>query len=280
MANPLEKAASPAVSVKPMIAAVVATAIVVGGGMYLWQRSTTSDLRSEMDRLSKDNLVAGSLSARQQAAQALVNIWGDQQPDQVAKSQVNQDLFAAALTSSIQLDGKVAGVATTTNDTTSTDASASSNSGESIPGDTQPFLNLTYNSLCSDGPAPMKDGEYHFAAKDGSKGDFYVKVVTDKIAFGDLNGDGRADDAAVPLWGVCDGPPIFSEIAFVTKWGDKYQNVATGFLGDHVILDSVAIQGRTVIVKYLAQQKGDVLDHPTDPKTSHFVLTDRGLFEY
>jgi hypothetical protein len=84
-----------------------------------------------------------------------------------------------------------------------------------------------------------------------------VIILSDVIVFGDLNGDGSGDAAAV-LISDPGGSGTFYDLAAVVDQAGEPVNVATTSLGDRLIINELRLEGNEIVVDM-------VTTGPTDP---------------
>lgn len=103
--------------------------------------------------------------------------------------------------------------------------------------------------------------------------------LTDMIAFGDLNSDGREDSAALlAKYGA--GSGIFIYIGAVVSGPIKYKGTNAIFVGDRIVPQSIKIEKGLITVKYLDRQPEEPLAaQPTTPVTKEFRLQSGELME-
>ena len=97
-----------------------------------------------------------------------------------------------------------------------------------------------------------------------------------KIATGDLNDDGK-DDAAVLLFSNYGGSGTFGELAVVVIEDGILEQVASAFLGDRVVIQSLAIENGVISVHMLTHGPKDPMAAPTLRRTERFKLVDNKL---
>jgi hypothetical protein len=122
----------------------------------------------------------------------------------------------------------------------------------------QQVQNATYqNEWPQKGVATLKDGQYEEEIAPGSASKLVMALLPDKYAFGDLNGDGAADAAAILVAsGGGSGSFVYLE-ALVNDRGTPH-HAAEVALGDRTQIEAIAIEGGQITV--------DVVTHgPTDP---------------
>ena len=116
--------------------------------------------------------------------------------------------------------------------------------------------NAEYRSKWSArGKIKLDDGNYQEKIAPDSATELVIKL-SDKVAFGDLNGDG-AEDGAVML--ICDpgGSGTFYDLAAVINGNGKPLYAASVFLGDRVKVEDVSIRSGKIVVKMVIHQRTD-----------------------
>lgn len=106
------------------------------------------------------------------------------------------------------------------------------------------------------GKAQLKDGLFEEAAAPGSAAKIRVQLGEQR-AFGDLNGDG-SQDAAVTLVVDPGGSGTFTYLALALNEQGAAKPVASTFLGDRIVVKSLAIQSGSIVVVLLTRP----LDEP------------------
>ena len=105
------------------------------------------------------------------------------------------------------------------------------------------------------GKINLSDGIYQEKIAPDSATELVIKL-SDKVAFGDLNGD-EAEDGAVML--ICDpgGSGTFYELVAVINSKGKPQHAASVFLGDRLKVEEVDISSGQIVVKMVIHQPSD-----------------------
>ena len=109
----------------------------------------------------------------------------------------------------------------------------------------------------SKGKIKLSDGIYQEKIAPDSATELVVRL-TDKIAFGDLNGDG-VEDAALILLSDPGGSGTFYDLAAVINREGKAKYAASVFLGDRVKVEEINIRSGQIVVQM-------VIHHRTDPR--------------
>ena len=117
----------------------------------------------------------------------------------------------------------------------------------------------------------LKNGVYEEHHAD-SASKLHVGIYKDKVAFGDLNNDGR-DDAVVVIESYSGGSGHFYELAVVINNNGKPLCFIPKRLGDRVIVNSVLInKAGKIIVDMIAHRPKDGLAKPTLRKIIEYKL--------
>lgn len=98
-----------------------------------------------------------------------------------------------------------------------------------------------------------------------------VRLLTEPIAFGDLNGDGQAD-AAVLLVSHSGGSGSFVYLAAVESRDGVADNVATLFLGDRVQVKFLEVDGGRLVATLLSHAPDDPACCPSLETVREFTL--------
>ena len=131
--------------------------------------------------------------------------------------------------------------------------------------------NASYPSdWTADGTAPLVDGEYREQAAPGSATETVVQL-SDMVALGDLDGDGRADAAVVLISQPGGSGTFFDLVAVLDKQGEAVP-VASEFLGDRIELKSLRIEDGEIVVDMVTQGPDDPLCCPTQEETRRYSI--------
>jgi hypothetical protein len=124
--------------------------------------------------------------------------------------------------------------------------------------------------VTASGKAPLKQGAYEEAIPDSSA-KTTVKLGT-QTAFGDLDGNGSEDAAAV-LQANSGGSGDSTYVAAVLNEAGAAKPVASVFLGDRIVVKSLAIAGGKIPATWLDPKPGDPMSSAPSVETSKaFVL--------
>lgn len=121
-----------------------------------------------------------------------------------------------------------------------------------------------------DGPVTLKDGRAESEISSESPIDMET-LLTDRSAFGDLNGDNK-EDAAVILTQTGTGAGIFTYVAAYLSGPVNYSGSNTIFLGDRIDIREVSVNGNAITISFMARGENESLAaEPT-------VLTEKTVF--
>ena len=122
--------------------------------------------------------------------------------------------------------------------------------------------NAEYRSKWSaQGKIKLSDGIYREQIVPGSGSELVIKL-SDKITFGDLNGDGL-EDAAVILVSDPGGSGTFYDLAAVINSRGQAREVASAFLGDRVKVEGLRIRFGKIVVKMVTHRSTDPMCCPS-----------------
>jgi len=143
----------------------------------------------------------------------------------------------------------------------------------------QALRNAEYSvDFINTGKARLKDGVFEEPAAPGSATTTRVQLGEER-ALGDVNGDG-AEDAAVTLWVQPGGTGTFHYVAVVINEKGMPKPLAPEFLGDRIIVKSLAIQPGKVVVTLLERRPDEPMTaKPTIEVTRTFKLQGGKLVE-
>ncbi|HEX3034549.1 MAG TPA: hypothetical protein VHT73_05350 [Thermodesulfobacteriota bacterium] len=103
-------------------------------------------------------------------------------------------------------------------------------------------------------------------------------LVTDKVAFGDVNGDGE-EDAAVILETNLGGSGFFYQLAIMINRDERPFNVANKNIGDRIIINSIDIRSGVVVIDMVTHSPGDALCCPSLEKVVKYKLSGEKLIK-
>jgi hypothetical protein len=117
----------------------------------------------------------------------------------------------------------------------------------------QALPNVEYPiDVASTGKAQLEDGVFEEAAAPGSATKTRISLGKEQTA-GDLNGDG-AKDAAVTLVADPGGSGTFTYLAAVVNQDGVARPIASVFLGDRIVVKSLAVQSGEIVVTLLTRK--------------------------
>ena len=122
--------------------------------------------------------------------------------------------------------------------------------------------NAEYRSKWSTkGKVKLSDGIYRERVMPDSTTELVIKL-SDRIAFGDLNGDG-VEDAAIILVSDPGGSGTFYDLAAVINSRGKAKHVAGAFLGDRVKVEGLRVGSGKIVVKMVTHRSTDPMCCPS-----------------
>lgn len=120
------------------------------------------------------------------------------------------------------------------------------------------------------GKIKLSDGIYKEKIAPDSATELVIKL-SDRIGFGDLNGDG-AEDAAVILVSNPGGSGTFYELAAVINSRGKAKYAASVFLGDRVKVEEVDISSGKIVVEMVIHKSTDPMCCPALKVEQEYAL--------
>lgn len=144
--------------------------------------------------------------------------------------------------------------------------------GPAPPLTTEALRNASYHAgYVEQGRVTLRDGRYE------SDGETPIRItLLDPLAFGDLDGDGAADAAALLAFET-GGSGVFVQLAPVLNRGGRPLNPDTTFLGDRVKIERLRIEAGQIVVDLVTQGPGDPMCCPTRREARSFRLRGRAL---
>ena len=128
------------------------------------------------------------------------------------------------------------------------------------------------------GKVSLKNGTFEEPTAPGSATTTKVQLGEEQ-AFGDVNGDG-IDDAAVLLVADPGGSGTFTYLAIVINENGNAKPIASVFLGDRIIIKSLATDSGNVVVKLLDRKPDEPMSaEPTQEVTRTFKLVGDKIVE-
>lgn len=111
---------------------------------------------------------------------------------------------------------------------------------------------------------------------EGSASRPVVNLLSQPVAYGDLDDDGQPD-AAVVLVSDSGGSGTFVYLAVVQSYSGTPTNVATSFLGDRVQVKSLSIEGDHLVATLLSHAPSDPACCPSQEEVRLFRLSGEQL---
>jgi hypothetical protein len=147
--------------------------------------------------------------------------------------------------------------------------------GTSVPaGLTLEMLkNGTYHAPAYNRTVTLVNGSY----TNGSSSDPYSVQMLDVFAFGDLNGDGKAD-AAVLMAENSGGSGVFESVIAVINQGGTPHQQSEAALGDRVQIKSADISSGVIHLNMVVAGPNDPMCCPSLPQKQNFWLIDNKLW--
>jgi len=121
----------------------------------------------------------------------------------------------------------------------------------------------------------LKNGKHEERTEPDGTLEFVLRL-SDKIAFGDLNNDGR-QDAAVILVSSGGGSGSFRELIAVLDKNGSPRQAAVQFLGDRTDIKSIAIRSGVIHVDLVRHGPNDPMCCPTVRELKKYKLDDGRL---
>lgn len=114
--------------------------------------------------------------------------------------------------------------------------------------------------------------------EDGFRYIFSAGIVSDKVAFGDLNYNGK-EDAAVIIYSAGGGSGIFYELAVIINENGSPYHLTSKYLGDRIRVNSIAVKEGVIILDMVVHDLGDAACCPTLDKVFQYKLFEDELLE-
>ncbi len=136
--------------------------------------------------------------------------------------------------------------------------------------------NIEYKSeFAKNGKAKLTDGVYRERLVSDSAAELVV-MLSQEVAYGDLDGDGTEDAAGVLITNS-GGSGTFRHLAAVLNDNGWARNAATLFLGDRVKVKSLAIRSGEIVVEMITHGPDDPMCCPTVDVTQKYALWESQL---
>ena len=131
--------------------------------------------------------------------------------------------------------------------------------------------------IFDDGPTTLSAGRNERMTAPGSAFTEETSLM-DKFAYGDINRDNR-DDTVLLLARYGAGSGTFIYLAAFVSGPVTYRGSEVFFIGDRIVPQSIAIDGETVVVKYLDRGPDEAFStEPTIPMSQQFIYRN-GAFQ-
>jgi hypothetical protein len=142
----------------------------------------------------------------------------------------------------------------------------------------QELANATYQGIYEQ-PVTLTDGAYAGEPfVEGGASRPTVTFIEGPIAYGDINGDGQ-DDAAALLAENSGGSGTFVYLAAVVSQDGQPVNVATTLLGDRVQVESLKIENKQIVVEMVQAGPDDPMCCPSQQVVKTYELQGDQLVE-
>ncbi len=106
----------------------------------------------------------------------------------------------------------------------------------------------------------------------------FANLLSDKLAFGDLNGDGSIDVVVPTVEQLGGSGSFYYLVAFLNENG-KPREIATKLLGDRIVINSIKIENGTISIDMLDHGPNDGMCCATMPITKYLILQNNNLIE-
>lgn len=107
---------------------------------------------------------------------------------------------------------------------------------------------------------------------------FSAGIIEDKLAFGDLNYNGK-EDAAVIVYSTGGGSGFFYELAVLMNQDGSPYYLTSEYLGDRVRINSVEIRDSIIIIDLLVHDVDDAACCPTIHRIFQYKLSGNELLK-
>jgi heat shock protein HslJ len=152
----------------------------------------------------------------------------------------------------------------------------STGSSSSRPLTVESLRNAEYQSeFAINGRVRLSNGIYRGKIVPDSASELIV-MLSDQVAFGDLNGDG-AEDAVVVLITDPGGSGAFRHLGLVINKKGSPQHVASQWLGDRVKVKSLSVRSGEIVVQMMTHGPRDPMCCPTFQVTQNYILQEGKL---
>jgi hypothetical protein len=135
--------------------------------------------------------------------------------------------------------------------------------------------NAEYSSQDTGTSIKLVNGTYPLKPLAGeSQADYFVKLDTDNVVFGDLNNDGQ-EDAVVILISRSGGTGTFRQLAVMLNSNGNPSNVANQYLGDGTAINALTVSSGVISVDMTSWDGGT-----GTRKTVNYKLSGNKLVEF
>jgi len=141
--------------------------------------------------------------------------------------------------------------------------------------------NTEYYFALYDKKARLTDGQYgeeEIVDEDGFTYIFSAGIASDKVAFGDLDNNGK-EDAAVIIYSAGGASGLFYELAVVINENGSPYHLTSEYLGDRIRINSINIREDIITLDMIIHDVGDSACCPTLHKVSQYKLSEDELLE-
>ncbi len=121
-------------------------------------------------------------------------------------------------------------------------------------------------------------GEEEIIDEDDFRYIFSAGIVGDKIAFGDLNYNGK-EDAAVIIYSAGGGNGVFYELTVMINENGSPYHLASKYLGDRIRINSIAVKEGVIALDMVVHDLGDAACCPTLHKVFQYKLFEDELLK-
>jgi hypothetical protein len=123
----------------------------------------------------------------------------------------------------------------------------------------------------------LSNGSYQ-SGSDPSKSDYLQASLSDKVAFGDLNGDG-VDDAAIVIGINTGGTGVFEYVVGVVSQDGQPEQAGYAYIDDRAIINSLNIVDGKIILDTVTHAPNDPMCCPSQPvvETLRLPVDSRGI---
>ncbi|WP_143713883.1 hypothetical protein [Candidatus Chrysopegis kryptomonas] len=138
----------------------------------------------------------------------------------------------------------------------------------------QQIKNATVHCVAYDTTIKLKNGKFLLdeTTEEGFRNYLEVSLVEDKIAFGDVDGDGD-EDAVIILASTGGGSGYFYEVGVILNQNGKPEYLTGEVLGDRVKVNFVKIlSDRSILIDMVVHGEDDPMCCPSTPKIIRYKV--------